>query len=95
MPQTVTPELRQWIIEQSSSGCRPEAVLAAMVQAGWQADVAEAALEQTLLEHLQQLSAGRNASPAPAMAAQNTSNSPVPGMCGKNRYLEYTRLPVT
>lgn len=69
MTQTVTPELRQWIIEQSSSGCLPEAVLAAMVQAGWQAGVAEAALEQTLLEHLQQLNAGRNASPAPAMAA--------------------------
>ena len=29
-PQTVTPELRQWIIEQAQAGCRPDAVLAAM-----------------------------------------------------------------
>jgi hypothetical protein len=38
MTQTVTPELRQWIIEQSSAGCLPEAVLASMVQAGWRPD---------------------------------------------------------
>ncbi|MNW08883.1 hypothetical protein D3C71_2057500 [compost metagenome] len=37
----------------------------------------------------------RNASPAPAMAAQKINSSPEPGMCGKNRYLEYTELPVT
>ena len=30
-----------------------------------------------------------------AMAAQKISSSPEPGMCGKNRYLEYTELPVT
>lgn len=65
MTQTVTPELRQWIIEQSTAGCMPEAVLEAMVKAGWQADVAETALEQTLREHLMQLGAGRVAAPAP------------------------------
>ena len=27
MNMAVTPELRQWIIEQSSAGCLPEAVL--------------------------------------------------------------------
>ena len=48
MTQTVTPELRQWIIEQSTAGCMPEAVLEAMVKAGWQPDVAEAALEPRL-----------------------------------------------
>ncbi|MNL07154.1 hypothetical protein D3C87_1278220 [compost metagenome] len=37
----------------------------------------------------------RNASPAPAMAEQNTSSSPEPGMLGNSRYLEYTALPVT
>jgi prolyl 4-hydroxylase len=68
MTQTVTPELRQWIIEQSSAGCMPEAVLEAMVKAGWQADVAEAALEQTLRDHLQKIGAGRAAAPAPARA---------------------------
>ena len=68
MTQTVTPELRQWIIEQSSAGCLPDMVLQAMVQAGWQADVAEAALEQTLTEHLQQLASARAVQPAPLRA---------------------------
>jgi prolyl 4-hydroxylase len=69
MTQTVTPELRQWIIEQSSTGCMPEAVLEAMVKAGWQADVAEAALEQTLRDHLQKLGAGRAVAPAPSQVS--------------------------
>ena len=80
MTQTVTPELRQWITEQSSAGCLPEAVLAAMVQAGWQADVAEAALEQTLRDHLLQLGAGRVASPAPATAVRSSAGVKVPDL---------------
>ncbi|MBL8389708.1 MAG: 2OG-Fe(II) oxygenase [Hydrogenophaga sp.] len=70
MTQTVTPELRQWIIEQSTAGCMPEAVLEAMVNAGWQPDVAEAALEQTLRDHLKQLGASRVAAPAPGVARE-------------------------
>ena len=66
MTQPITPELRQWIIEQSTAGCLPESVLDAMVKAGWQAEVAERALEQTLRDHLQQIGAGRAAAPAPA-----------------------------
>ena len=52
MAQTITPELRRWIIEQASAGFPPETVLKAMVEAGWQEAVAEKALEQTLLDHL-------------------------------------------
>jgi prolyl 4-hydroxylase len=52
MSQTVTPELRRWIIEQASAGFSPESVLKAMLDAGWQQPVAEQALERTLLEHL-------------------------------------------
>lgn len=66
MTQPITPELRQWIIEQSTAGCLPESVLDAMVKAGWQAEVAERALEQTLRDHLQQIGAGRVVAPAPA-----------------------------
>jgi prolyl 4-hydroxylase len=81
MTQTVTPELRQWIIEQSSAGCMPEAVLEAMVKAGWQAEVAEAALEQTLRDHLRQLGAGRAAAPAPTQApSRDTTVSRVPDL---------------
>ena len=50
-PQVITPELRTWIIDQAKAGCRPEDVLAAMRNSGWQDDVAADALEATLREH--------------------------------------------
>jgi len=82
MTQTITPELRQWIIDQSTAGCMPESVLAAMVQAGWQADVAEEALEQTLRDHLQRMGSGRAVAPAPATAgtARPSSGVAVPDL---------------
>jgi len=52
MSQTITPELRRWIIEQASAGFTPEVVLASMVSSGWQESIAVAALESTLREHL-------------------------------------------
>lgn len=48
MTQAVTPELRQWIIEQATAGFTPDVVLKAMVDVGWEASVAAAALEQTM-----------------------------------------------
>jgi prolyl 4-hydroxylase len=53
-PQTITPELRQWIVDQAQSGCSAESVLKAMTDAGWQEDVAIEAMEGTLREHLNQ-----------------------------------------
>jgi prolyl 4-hydroxylase len=53
--QTVTPELRQWIIEQAEAGCRPQDVIEAMKTSGWQEDVAIRAMEHTLREHLAHL----------------------------------------
>ena len=50
--QSVTPELRQWIIEQATAGQPPETVLNAMLASGWDEDVAIQALEDTLREHL-------------------------------------------
>ena len=50
--QSVTPELRLWIVDQAKAGCRPEDVLASMRASGWQEDVALDALEHTLREHL-------------------------------------------
>ncbi len=50
--QTVTEELRQWIVAQAESGCRPQDVLQAMKASGWDEDVAIAAMEQTLRRHL-------------------------------------------
>jgi len=50
--QTVTPELRRWIVEQARAGQPPEAVLAAMRASGWHEDVALDALETTLRDFL-------------------------------------------
>ena len=50
--QRITPELQRWIVEQATAGQRPEAVLKAMRDSGWAADVAEQALEDTLRGHL-------------------------------------------
>ncbi len=51
-PQTVTPELRQWIIEQARAGCRPDDVLASMRSSGWDEAVALDALTDTLQSFL-------------------------------------------
>jgi prolyl 4-hydroxylase len=50
--QPITPELRQWIIDQAVAGCRPEDVLSSMVSAGWQEGVALVAMETTLQNHV-------------------------------------------
>ena len=50
--QPITPELQQWIVEQASAGLSPESVLKSMLASGWNEDVAIAALEDTLTEHL-------------------------------------------
>ena len=46
--QQVTPELRQWIAAQTSTGQTPEVVLKAMLASGWDEAVAMGALESTL-----------------------------------------------
>ena len=53
--QTITDDLRRWIVEQAESGCRPADVLEAMKASGWEESVAVAALEQTLRQRLAQL----------------------------------------
>jgi len=62
--QAITPELRQWIIEQAKAGCQPEAVLQAMRASGWAENVAVEALELTLSQFLAER-AQQAALPAP------------------------------
>jgi prolyl 4-hydroxylase len=62
--QSVTAELRAWIVAQAEAGCRPEDVLAAMRASGWDEEVAVDALESTLRERLDELAAGRRAEAA-------------------------------
>lgn len=53
--QSVTPELRRWIIEQAQAGFAAPVVLQSMRDAGWDEDVAAQALEVTLHDHLNEL----------------------------------------
>jgi prolyl 4-hydroxylase len=53
MSQTITPQLREWIISQAQAGFAADVVLKSMLDSGWQEDVAIAALETTLHDHLQ------------------------------------------
>ena len=46
--QTVTPDLRQWILAQVAAGCMGEDILKAMRASGWNDAVARAALAHTL-----------------------------------------------
>lgn len=52
--QQITPQLRQWIIEQATAGHTPDSVLQAMLDSGWQEEVAVQAMEQTLEQHLRE-----------------------------------------
>ena len=63
--QTITPELRRWIVAQAEAGCQPEEVVQAMVASGWHEDVAIEALEQTLRSRLTEV---RQAQRVPAAA---------------------------
>ena len=67
--QTITPELRRWIVEQAQAGFTPDVVLASMVASGWREPVAVQALETTLRDHLRQQSAGRAVVAAPPLQA--------------------------
>jgi prolyl 4-hydroxylase len=62
--QTITPELRAWIVAQARAGCRPEDVLQSMRTSGWDEDTALAALETTLEQFLKE-QASQQALPAP------------------------------
>lgn len=70
MKQQASPELKAWIIAQAQAGCRPEDVLKAMMDRGWQEDVAVAAMEESLAEHLKQQQA--------ALAAQGLTPGQLP-----------------
>ena len=78
--QIVTPELRQWIIEQAQAGCRPEDVLASMRASGWNEDVALASIEHTLQQFVgtqpKVLAQGRPLPPAVRVPEPALAGSP-------------------
>jgi len=76
--QLITPELRQWIVEQAVAGHPPEEVLKSMLASGWAEDVAIKALEDTLVVHLDaqaKLNALPSAVPVPEPDLANSPSS--------------------
>ncbi|MFC3217246.1 hypothetical protein [Comamonas sp. JC664] len=86
--QPLTPELRAWIIDQASAGVSADRVFKAMCDAGWNADVAESAMESVLTEHLAQLQASKDTAaaaaslplPCPVPCPSPPGQSPSPSM---------------
>ncbi|WP_326533233.1 2OG-Fe(II) oxygenase [Pseudorhodoferax sp.] len=74
--QAITPQLRQWIVEQAQSGHAPDVVLKAMRDAGWDEDVAIEAMESTLREHLAQSAPRTQTGPGSALPPAATVPEP-------------------
>jgi prolyl 4-hydroxylase len=55
MTQQITPQLRQWIVDQAQAGHQAEAVLKSMLASGWAEEIAVEAMESTLRGHLEQV----------------------------------------
>lgn len=64
MTQSITPQLRQWIVDQAQAGFPAETVLKSMLASGWQEDVAIQAMESTLREHLDRQAQQQGLAPA-------------------------------
>ena len=67
--QQITPELRQWIIDQATAGHAAGTVLKAMVDSGWHEDVAAQAMEETLQRYLNERGVSTEELPVPAVLA--------------------------
>jgi prolyl 4-hydroxylase len=75
--QQITPQLRQWIVEQAQAGHTAEAVLKSMVASGWHEDVAVEAMETTLKGHLEQKAVADGLQPAVKVPEPRLDESPL------------------
>ena len=86
--QSITPELRAWIVAQAQSGFSAQSVLDGMLAAGWQEDVAIEAMESTLRDHLAQQPAGQQAKPAAAQELPPASSVPEPNLADNPLFVD-------
>jgi prolyl 4-hydroxylase len=75
--QQITPELRQWIVDQAQAGHQAEAVLKSMLASGWQEDVAIEAMESTLRTHLEAQAVAQGMPPASKVPDPRLEDSPL------------------
>jgi prolyl 4-hydroxylase len=80
--QSITPELRRWIIEQAQAGYAAPVVLQSMRDAGWDEDVAAEAMEITLQDHLNELAVQQGQPPAVPVPEPQLGDSPAHVDCG-------------
>lgn len=76
-PQTITPELRRWIVEQAQAGYDAPSVLQAMKASGWDEDVAIQAMESTLRDHVDSLNGADALPPAVPVPQPRLGESPL------------------
>lgn len=75
--QQITPQLRQWIVEQAQAGHTAESVLKSMLASGWNEDVAIEAMESTLRGHLEAQAVAQGLPPAVAVPEPALDESPL------------------
>lgn len=77
MTQQITPELRQWIVDQAQAGHSAESVLQSMKASGWDEDVAIEAMESTLRGHLNEQAVAQGLPPAVKVPEPAVGDSPL------------------
>ena len=75
--QQITPQLRQWIVEQAQAGHSAESVLKSMLASGWAEDVAVEAMESTLRGHLESQAIAQGLPPAVRVPDAKLDESPL------------------
>jgi prolyl 4-hydroxylase len=75
--QQITPQLRQWIVEQAQAGHSAESVLKSMLASGWTEEVAVEAMESTLRGHLEDQAQAQGLPPATPVPDPKLDESPL------------------
>jgi prolyl 4-hydroxylase len=75
--QTITPELRRWLIDQAEAGHTAPVILKSLLDAGWEEGVAARALEATLREHLNEAAVRQGLPAAVLVPDPGLHDSPV------------------
>jgi prolyl 4-hydroxylase len=75
--QQITPQLRQWIVEQAEAGHSAEVVLKSMLASGWNEDVAIEAMESSLRWHLESKAAQDGLPPGVTVPEPKLDESPL------------------
>ncbi len=76
LSQSITPELRTWIVAQAQAGFGAPAVLQSMLDAGWSEEVATYAMEHVLREHLDTLAVQQGHPAASRVPEPDLAESP-------------------